>query len=105
EDDCHHNDQEERAWAHGSLAELWLLRLAEHKLSDEQKSRFIANAHRHAEELSGFYPGVDEFPVTSTRRQFERYVDWWGTDRFESDLVGREIRRGGWWTGKGGIIE
>jgi hypothetical protein len=40
----------------------------------------------NAEEIVRLYPSRDGFPVKSTRSQFERYMDWWGTERFERDL-------------------
>ncbi len=100
-----HGDREERAWAHGSLAELWLLRLHEEGLSEQQRSEFAAEALHHATKLSGFYPGVDEFPVKSTRREFERYVDWWGTDWFRRELVERGIRPSSSWAGNAGLVK
>jgi beta-lactamase superfamily II metal-dependent hydrolase len=84
-----HRETEQRAWAHASLAELWLIRLASPDLSEAQQETCVARAVGHAEALSRFYPGVDEFPVLSTRRQFERYVDWWGQERFAADLEER----------------
>jgi beta-lactamase superfamily II metal-dependent hydrolase len=77
-----HQDREQRAWSHGSLAELWLLRLGEPGLSPKEREEIYDRAVHHARELGNFYPGQDEFPVKSTRRQFERYVDWWGHEDF-----------------------
>ena len=31
----------------------------------------------HVQEVCRIYPSGDDFPVKSTRRQFQRYVDWW----------------------------
>jgi beta-lactamase superfamily II metal-dependent hydrolase len=81
-----HDQVEERAWAHGSLAELWLLRLAEPGMTAEQAATYIANALSEADALSRLYPGVDDFPVKSTRRQFERYAYWWGEREFVEKL-------------------
>ncbi len=100
-----HADQEERAWAHGSLAELNILRLANAALADRDSSTHVADAIRHAEELNRLYPGVDAFPVKSTRRQFERYLDWWGSDRFETELAHRGRPRRTSWSASGGINE
>jgi hypothetical protein len=100
-----HQDQQERAWAHASLAELWLVRLASPSLADDQRAEAIANAIQHTEHLSRFYPGVDDFPVKSTRRQFERYVEWWAAERFESDLAKRGSGRPGPWTSAGGVAD
>lgn len=79
---CDHHDPEQRAWAHGSLAELWLVRLADPSLEEEDRRKIQEKAIREAEALGHFYPGRDEFPVRSTRRQFERYLSWWGDESF-----------------------
>jgi hypothetical protein len=85
---CAHNSPEERAYAFASLAELYLLKLAE--ASDDEKQKEIrASALRYAEQLVAMYPFRSEFPVTSTLKQFQRYVDWWGTERFAKELEGR----------------
>ncbi|HEY3567940.1 MAG TPA: CHAT domain-containing protein [Thermoanaerobaculia bacterium] len=75
---CEHHDPEQRAWAHASLAELWLVRLADPGLTGEERRRIHEEAVREAKALGDFYPGQDEFPVKSSRRQFERYLTWWG---------------------------
>jgi beta-lactamase superfamily II metal-dependent hydrolase len=85
---CRHNSLEERAWAFGSLAELYLLRLAE-ALSNEQREKIKETALTHADQLVSAYPFRSEFPVTSTLRQFRRYVDWWGDRSFEEALATR----------------
>ena len=63
--------RDDRAWAHGSLAELYLLRAATRNSIDDQQL-----AMSHVERLVGLCPGVGDFPNLSTRRQFQRYVDW-----------------------------
>ncbi|MEO8070771.1 MAG: CHAT domain-containing protein, partial [Acidobacteriota bacterium] len=100
-----HLDIQERAWAYGSLAELWLLRLLRPDLTHDLQEQCRVNAVRYAQKLSGFYPGVDEFPVKSTRRQFERYVDWWGGARFEADLEKRINRQRTPWNSDGGVVD
>jgi hypothetical protein len=86
---CVHNDLEERAYAFGSLAELYLLRLAGQSLSKEDQQKLIESALAHADRLVSAYPFRSEFPVTSTLRQFRRYVDWWGSEGFEEALAAR----------------
>src|SRR5205814_9211678 len=73
---CEHPDDLERAWAHGSLAELWLLRLADALVNDDEERRaeFADRALRHALELSRLYSSRAELPVPCTRRQLARYV-------------------------------
>jgi beta-lactamase superfamily II metal-dependent hydrolase len=85
---CAHNSPEERAYAFASLAELYLLRLAEASYDENQKD-IKAKALSYADQLVGMYPFRSEFPVTSTLKQFQRYVDWWGTERFAKELEGR----------------
>jgi beta-lactamase superfamily II metal-dependent hydrolase len=97
---CNHREVEQRAWAHGSLAELWLVRLGERELTPAEKEKIAEKAVHHAEELGRLYPWNDDFPVKSTRRQFERYLTWWGTGRFENDLKCQDAKRLAPWTGE-----
>jgi hypothetical protein len=85
----HHPDAEERAWAHGSLAELWLLRLNQPGLSDDQRRAFGDRAVDHAQQIVRAYPARDAFAVTSTCRQFARYINWWGTPGFAREVTSR----------------
>jgi len=55
EHSCDNPDAEERAWAHGSLAELWLLQLAQPNHSERDTSEFTDKACQHAEELNRYY--------------------------------------------------
>ncbi len=94
---CGHASVEERAWAYASLAELYLIKLAEPALTPEERQHVTACALEHASQLVGAYPFRTEFPVTSTLRQFRRYVDWWGDSRFEQALRERaETPRASW---------
>ena len=102
-----HADLAERAWAQGSLAELWLLRLAragsdgDEKSADEARDRVL----QHAKQLARLYPARDAFPVTSTRRQYARYLEWWGDPRFERALAAHGFERRPAWSGPGGLLE
>jgi len=100
-----HLDPEQRAWAHGSLAELYLIRLGDPDLTEEKRKEFSDQAVEHARELARLYPRRDEFPVRSTRSQFRRYVDWWGTQRFASGLEPERLSRRKAWDEKLGVIE
>jgi hypothetical protein len=67
------SQREGEVWAFGSLAELYLLApLA------GQGSR-LDDAGRQLDELARrmYQIGPDRFPVQSTKRQLERYVQWW----------------------------
>lgn len=99
-----HLSNSERAWAHGSLAELFLLRLGDADLTQEQRKEFSAKAEEHTRYLARLYPRRDEFPVSSTRRQFNRYVDWWGTPEFEDGLEERGLHRRASWDGEHGVV-
>ncbi len=100
-----HASTEERAWAHGSLTELWMLRLAQPGMTAERLAEARGNAVRHASELASLYPSVDAFPITSTCRQFKRYADWWGTSRFEDALAARGVERRVPWNEPSGLLE
>ena len=99
-----HPDAEQRAWAHASLAELWLLRLAGDDLTEAQQSEYAREALRHANDLNDYYLGVDEFPIKSSRRQFERYVTWWGTPAFTEALDAHGFKRRASWGGPSGLV-
>lgn len=100
-----HPEAQQRAWAHGSLAELYLLRLGDSNLTAEQRKDFSDRAVQHTRELARFYPRRDEFPVRSTRFQFMRYVDWWGTSRFADGLDEGPRARRTPWAGDLGVVE
>ena len=102
-----HAELEERAWAQGSLAELWLLTLSRPAgETDETGARDAAErVLQHARELARMYPSRDAFPVASTRRQFARYVDWWADPRFERDLAAQGVHRRAAWSGAGQLLE
>jgi beta-lactamase superfamily II metal-dependent hydrolase len=101
---CNHAETEQRAWAYASLAELWLLRLAKSRMSAKERTDCANAALGHADTLDQIYPGVDAFPIKSSRRQFERYADWWGSDRFAKLLKTRGVDRRGDWDGKNGLV-
>jgi beta-lactamase superfamily II metal-dependent hydrolase len=84
-----HKIPEERAWAHGSLAELHLLSLADPSLSEAARAQISDTALEHAEQLLKHCQSREDFPVKSTARQFRRYVDWWGHQDFAQGLAER----------------
>lgn len=65
----------EEAWARGALAELELLSLyhLSNKPRVEDVIKAIAEHCRRIVEIVGW----DDFTITSSRRQFVRYTDWW----------------------------
>ncbi len=74
------------------------------KLSVERRSECVAKARKHAEEVNSCFPGIDAFPVKSTRRQLERYIDWWGTKEFDVSLTSRGLSRHGSWDEPAGLL-
>jgi len=70
-------DGETRAWAHGTLAELELIR-GFHKRSKDGPGNEATKEKikMHCTELLALR-GPHSFEVGSTRRQFQRYVDFW----------------------------
>ena len=102
-----HADPDERAWAQGSLAELWLLKLARPSTEADEESAPDAGERvlHHAKELARMYWSRDALPVTSTRRQFARYLDWWGHPQFERELAAHGLERRAQWSGPGGLME
>lgn len=74
------NDQ----WCHGSLAELWLLKLFE-ELGPDGVERARRLARHHATQLAKLSDASDPFPIFSTRRQLARYTELW-TPQFRSLL-------------------
>jgi hypothetical protein len=73
-------NNEERAWARGTLMELLLLRHGE-AVGDEAAAA-LAEATTHLSHLVMLYPSARAFPNYSTRRQLRRYCDWWGSEDF-----------------------
>ena len=73
-----HASVSEQAWAHATLAELEMIR-ANHRAETEKRDvssdeiQSVADHCRKIVELMG----RDSFHVESTRRQFQRYVDYW----------------------------
>lgn len=91
-------DLDARLWAHGTLAELWLLELVDAKQIHLQKSdpdqatkrRLAASreAKRHATELIKLARTRADEQVVATRKQFERYACCWSQPLFESAADG-----------------
>jgi hypothetical protein len=70
-------DRTERAYAHASLAELYLLRGIGRAGGPDVQDRQLGE--EHARKMTELVP-LESFAVYSTRRQFRRYVDWWQFD-------------------------
>lgn len=92
---------EDRAWAHGSLAELWLLTLASRRLSKGKRNHLRQQAVDEAQAIVDLLGNRTAFPVHSTRRQFKRYLDWWGSESFIALLGEAGIARQQLWQANG----
>jgi hypothetical protein len=90
------------AWAHGSLAELYLILMAydpadiEYHLGLNQE-QIRQEALEHTQKVLSI-SGQGSFLVASTLRQFKRYLTWWGNDNFEALLAGQNIPRPRSWS-------
>ena len=94
-----------RAWAHGTLAELHLMLLAYRPEHLPLKPEEIQNKTLdHVGQLPSL-AGYDSFEVFSTKRQFRRYVHWWGHETFAAHLENEGRVRERSWTEPGGIVE
>ncbi len=86
-------DLDGRRWAHGSLAELWLLKLVDaellalRKTDPDKAAKAVHRAEReaktHATELVKLAGSRGDEPVAATLNQLERYTEWWSHDFFE----------------------
>jgi len=66
---------EERIWAHGTLAELELLGSI-YNAGEQAEDKACENIARHCKQVRDLSTD-DPFPISSTRRQFERYLLHW----------------------------
>ena len=82
--DLARGDRETKAWAHSSMAELYLLRLF--TATEGEADDISRMARQHISELLDYYPRAADFPVFSTTRQLQRYVHWWGREEFVAHL-------------------
>jgi hypothetical protein len=100
-----HPAVEERVWAHGSLAELWLLKLGASELTTQERAAAARRACEHAASIVKLTPRRGAFPVESTRRQFRRYLSWWGHAEFARRLLVIDVNLGFDWSGEDGVLE
>jgi len=79
-----------RAWAHGSLAELEMLRIYHAKGATPSVRAIRQSVLDHCKSLTDLM-GILSFHVQSTRRQFERYVKHWRRDEWNA-IAGAAVR-------------
>lgn len=84
---------DDEIWAHGSLAELWLLKLCE-DLDEDEAKRAAELAEIHASRVLQLSDPVNEHrEVRSTKRQMQRYVQLF-TSEFRKELELPELTGG-----------
>jgi hypothetical protein len=74
--DLDHARRDERAWAHGTLAELKMLELYHRREHQAPAADLEPQVVGHCKQILELM-GAQSFHVVSTRRQFQRYVDYW----------------------------
>jgi beta-lactamase superfamily II metal-dependent hydrolase len=100
-----HPNTDERAWAHASLAELWLLRLAMPGVDEAAKNEARQRVREHVDLLNALYPHEDAFPIRSTRKQFNRYLEWWAADPFVQFVESRPHRTPQPWSDRQALLD
>ena len=69
-----------QAWTRGTLAELELLGTYHHEQSEPPSpEELVARVVEHCKAIVDLM-GMNSFHVASTRRQFQRYLDYWDRD-------------------------
>jgi hypothetical protein len=66
-----------KAWAHGTMAELLLL--AKYHIPERKVTNIKKQVQEHCNAIVQLM-GEDSFEVYSTRRQFQRYLEYWDKD-------------------------
>jgi hypothetical protein len=93
---------DDRAWAHVSLTELALLRVGDDSLDPDERARAADTALENARQVIDLVGRSAEQAVT-TRRQIDRYVTWWGSDEFASNMAKHGVNVGATWRESGGV--
>lgn len=84
-------------WGHGTLAELWLLKLFE-DLSPSGTTLAKALARQHALRMAQLSDPTDPFPIFSTKRQIRRYSELWSEQfRHDLNLIPLDLQRSQRW--------
>ena len=101
--DLKHTDNLTVAWAHGTMAELNLLLLGYTKHAGfdnypECRSKVLKHISNLIEQVD-----PNDFAIESTLRQFRRYTNWWGSDKFRKLIKNSEHLRD--WNAEPGVIK
>jgi hypothetical protein len=101
--DTEASDHVERAWAHVSLAELALLRLSDRSMADDERASVAKDVLSNIERVVDLLGRSSEH-VTTTSRQYERYVKWWGAPDLQWALERLDIPERKHWFRKNGLV-
>jgi hypothetical protein len=104
EADLAHVQEDGVVWGHGTVAELKLLRLTDGSLTDGQAAEVSKEVLEHASTLVSQNSLVSE-PVSSTRRQFARYKEWWSQADFAEMLEPFEVPPKTTWAGPHRLVD
>jgi hypothetical protein len=85
-----------------SLAELWLLRIADDRLDEDGRRKAAGEAERHARLIVETSSETSEQTV-KTARQMRRYVEFWGDERFAEALAEFGLLQRPDWYAEGGL--
>jgi beta-lactamase superfamily II metal-dependent hydrolase len=97
-------DDETRAWAQVSLAELALLRLSDRELADAERERYANEAFDCAKEILAAV-GLRSEHAETTARQFDRYVKWWGNPKLGHACEALKFGDRTHWHARHGLVE
>ncbi len=92
-----------RAWGHSTLAELWLLRLADATAKPAERAEYSRRVLNHVQKLVSLCPRNSEQALT-TVRQYRRYIDWWGCPLFSEYLDSIGLPKRKHWHDSDGLI-
>lgn len=93
----------DRAWAHVSLTEFALLELADVGLSEAEREAQARTALDHARRILDLVGRASEH-VSTTARQFDRYVSWWGNPDRQSLFAEMGIPGRPHWHASNGLV-
>ena len=91
-------------WGHGTLSELYLIRLADPKMTPAARQHFAEKAMKHAKLVVHFNPLLSD-QVQSARRQFERYLRWWSHAAFVKMLEPFRVPDKNHWRVENGLVD
>lgn len=92
---------EDRAWSYGSLAELELLQLANRSVDEDEFNDINQRVVDNVTNLVELFSEASAQPIRSTRDQFDRYEEWWGSKVFQAHLKTEKIERHVDWSENG----